>query len=69
MGVYLCLNDTNIHTSDIQTAINYNTIQSFEKIREDNINLIYFSKASHKIKKKAEQLACQYAIKSIQMND
>ena len=69
MGVYLCLNDTNIHTSDINTAINYNTIQSFEKIREDNINLIYFSKASHKIKKKAEQLACQYAIKSIQMND
>ena len=69
MGVYLCLNDTNIHTSDIKTAINYNTIQSFEKIKEDNINLIYFSKASHKIKKKAEQLACQYAIKSIQMND
>lgn len=69
MGVYLCLNDVNIHNIDIKNAIDFKEIKSFENIINQNINFIYFSKASHKIKKKAEQLACQYAIELIQQYD
>ena len=65
MGVYLCLNDVNIHNTNIEDAIHYKDIGSFEKIQENNNSLIFFSKASHKIKKKAEQLACQRAIELI----
>ena len=65
MGVYLCLNDTNIHNTNIQEAIHIDTIKTLQDIKDNNINLIYFSQASHKIKKKAEQLACQYAINKI----
>jgi len=65
MGVYLCLNDTNIHNIDIKEAISIDEIDSIQDIKDKNINFIYFSRASHKIKKKAEQLACQYAIEKI----
>jgi dsRNA-specific ribonuclease len=66
MGVYLCLNDKNIHNINIDDAVIFSTINSFENIKEQNIDLIFFSSASHKIKKKAEQLACQKAIQFIQ---
>ena len=66
MGVYLCLNNTNIHNNDIKKAISFDDIKSFESIKEKGLDFIYFSKASHKIKKKAEQLACQYSIELIQ---
>jgi dsRNA-specific ribonuclease len=69
MGVYLCLNDINIHNISIEQAISFETIKSFDKIRDNNINFIYFSKATHKIKKKAEQLACQSAIQLIKQFD
>ena len=65
MGVYLCLNDVNIHNINIEDAIHYKNIGSFEKIQEMKHSFIFFSKASHKIKKKAEQLACQRAIELI----
>ena len=32
---------------------------------KENIDLVYFAKGSHKIKKKAEQMACQEALKLI----
>jgi dsRNA-specific ribonuclease len=66
MGVYLCLGDKNIHNVDIKNAISFNDIKTFEAIKNKNIELIYFSSASHKIKKKAEQIACQKAIEIIQ---
>ena len=65
MGVYLCLNDTNIHNINIEEAIPIDSIKTLQDIKDNNINFIYFSQASHKIKKKAEQLACQYAIDKI----
>ena len=65
MGVYLCLNDVNIHNTTIENAVHYKDIGSFEKIQEMNHSFVFFSKASHKIKKKAEQLACQHAIELI----
>ena len=62
MGVYLCLNDTKIHHVNIHDAVDFKTIGSFENIQAQNHSFIYFSKAVHKIKKKAEQIACQEAI-------
>lgn len=64
-GIYLCLGDTTIHNCDMDSAVDFNTIKSFDYIKENNIELIYFSKASHKIKKKAEQMACEKAICAI----
>ena len=46
--------------------MDFSNIKKLNKIVEDNINFIYFSRASHKIKKKAEQMACEKAIKLIQ---
>ena len=65
MGVYLCLNETNIHNVELKEAIHFKTIQSFEKIHENHYDFIYFSRSSHKIKKKAEQMACEEAIRLI----
>ena len=66
MGVYLCLNGLNIHNVNINDATHFSNIKKIPNIIENNINFIYFSSASHKIKKKAEQMACEKAIKLIQ---
>jgi dsRNA-specific ribonuclease len=64
MGVYLC-----IHTTlDIKKAINYEKIGSFEAIKKMSNPIIFFGSGVHKIKKKAEQLACLEAIKKIECN-
>lgn len=65
MGVYLCLNGLNIHSADVKDAEHFDNIKSFQQIRDGGHSFIYFSKASHKIKKKAEQIACQKAIELI----
>ena len=71
-GVYLCLNQS-IHTQDIKTAVNiqdlkgdnkFKTIQDMAK--DNNPVLIFLSSACHKIKKKAEQVACQNIISLIE---
>jgi hypothetical protein len=62
MGVYLCLNGVSIHNANLDDAISFDTLMSFEKIHEEQHSLIYFSQSSHKIKKKAEQVACAQAI-------
>ncbi len=69
MGVYLCLNDNSIHNVDINDAIDFKTLSCLSDITINEYELIYFGKASHKIKKKAEQLACQNAIKFINNNN
>lgn len=69
MGVYLCLNDLNIHNANMKDAVDFKTIQSFDKIHEGGHSLVFFSRSSHKIKKKAEQNACQIAIELIQSFD
>jgi dsRNA-specific ribonuclease len=70
MGVYLCLGQE-IHEVKMDDAINFTTIGSFEKIHEklekdksDKL-FIFMGKGVHKIKKKAEQIACEEAIKLI----
>lgn len=69
MGVYISFGQ-NIHNANINQAINIQKIKNIKEIHtklEDNpLLLIFLSKASHRIKKKAEQLACENAIKIIE---
>ena len=69
MGVYICFGQ-NIHNANIKEAIDFNKLRSFKAIHEKletNPNLLVFlTKSQHKIKKKAEQVACDLAIKLIE---
>ena len=68
MGVYLCLGQE-IHEVKISDAIPYSKVGSMIKIHEkfekDKKLFIFLGKGTHKIKKKAEQTACELAIKLI----
>ena len=68
MGVYLCLGQE-IHEAKINNAIKYDIFGSFSKIHDyienNNKVLIFLGKGIHKIKKKAEQIACDEAIQAI----
>lgn len=65
MGVYICLGQQ-IHNLSHNDAIPFTNFGSFEKIHEyiqsNNSVLIFLASAEHKIKKKAEQLACEIAL-------
>ena len=65
MGLYICFGQ-NIHNANINNAISYENIGSFKNIHElletNEKLLVFLTKADHKIKKKAEQLACENAI-------
>ena len=71
MGVYICLNES-IHNTDIENAEPFSNYGSFNKITEYNENnnkkpiFIFLASATHKIKKKAEQLACEKALDLIE---
>jgi ribonuclease-3 len=68
MGVFICLGQE-IHEVTVTKAIKYTEIGSFAKIQEmlaDNSKqFIFMGKGLHKIKKKAEQIACEEALKLI----
>jgi hypothetical protein len=63
MGVYLCLED--IHGLNPEKAVPFEQIKTFENIKKNNHTFIFFASGTHKIKKKAEQLACFEALKQI----
>lgn len=69
MGVYICLGRA-LHQMRIEQAIPYLTYGSFENIQNvyqrDGFVFVFLASGSHKIKKKAEQLACDMAIKQIE---
>ena len=69
MGVYICFGQ-NIHNVNIKNAIEFSKLKTFKAIHdklENNPNLLVFlTKSQHKIKKKAEQIACDLAIKLIE---
>ena len=69
MGVYICFNKK-IYDYNIEDSINFDQFNSFEKIHQylntNNELLVFLSKSEHKIKKKAEQLACKIAIEKIE---
>ena len=68
MGVYLCLNCKS-HEVTHKDSISYDTFGSFENIHkyleEHDSVFVFFADSKHKIKKKAEQAACQIAIDKI----
>ena len=68
MGVYLCLGKS-IHKVDINDAIPFEKFGNFENIHKffnsNNYVFILIGVGKHQIKKKAEQLACENAIKLI----
>ena len=65
MGLYICIGQY-IRNVDITQAINITSFTSFkdihERIEKNKRILVFLSMGEHKIKKKAEQLACQNAI-------
>ena len=69
MGVYICLGQE-IHETSINKAIKFSDIGSFaniHKLLETNEKLLVFmGKGIHKIKKKAEQIACEEALKQLE---
>lgn len=61
MGVYLCVGQS-IHQVERANAVDFSHFGTFEKVHETlaiNPVFIFLGKATHKIKKKAEQLACE----------
>ena len=68
MGVYICLGQE-LHQVKVKDAIIYTQNDSLIKLREkfeENGKLfVNFGKGIHKIKKKAEQIACETALKLI----
>tara|TARA_B100001769_G_scaffold275318_1_gene277211 strand:+ start:2517 stop:3533 length:1017 start_codon:yes stop_codon:yes gene_type:complete len=71
MGVYICLNQS-IHNINIKEAEKFSKYGSFKNITDhikdkpDTPIFIYLASAIHKIKKKAEQLACEKALDNIE---
>ena len=65
MGVYLCLGKE-IYHMDYNDAIKYSDLNTFANIRkhyeEKGYILVHFASGTHKIKKKAEQMACEFAL-------
>jgi dsRNA-specific ribonuclease len=72
MGVYLCLGQQIFHLThndsvDISFFKNYKVIHDY--IEENSKVLIYMGEGQHKIKRKAEQTACNEAIRALENFD
>ena len=72
MGVYLCLGQP-IHTVSPPNATNISVFKNFRAIQdyvaENGKIFIFMGEGQHKIKRKAEQIACDEAIRFIEAND
>jgi hypothetical protein len=72
MGVYLCLGQP-IHMVSPPNATNISVFKNFRAIQdyvaENGKIFIFMGEGQHKIKRKAEQIACDEAIKFIEAND
>ena len=68
MGVYICLNQQ-IHAVSPNDATDFSNFGCFEKIQQEVEKevklLIFMGSGTHKIKKKAEQIACEEAIRKL----
>ena len=66
MGVYLCLG-TLIHEVEIKNALSYQLLGSYQAIHdyvtEHGSIFVFMGEGKHKIKKKAEQIACEEALR------
>ena len=67
MGVYLCLGQM-VHSLSHTDAVPINIFSSFQIIHEyvcfHGKVLVFLGEGHHKIKKKAEQIACESAVLS-----
>ena len=68
MGVYLCIGQQ-IHNLGYEEALHINNIKTFQFIHEYVEKMgkifVYLGEGQHKIKRKAEQLACEGALNKI----
>ena len=73
MGVYLCLGQP-IYSVKIKDAIHINSLNSFKGV-QDYINehngkiFLFLGEGQHKIKRKAEQIACNEALIFLKIDD
>jgi hypothetical protein len=69
MGVYLCLGQEIYHLTH-KNALHVNKFANFKAIHnyllENKKVFIYMGEGQHKIKRKAEQIACNEALKIIE---
>lgn len=72
MGVYLCLGQP-IHSVTPKDAVNMATHENFKSIQDfvakNGKAFIFLGEGQHKIKRKAEQIACNEALQVIGIND
>jgi hypothetical protein len=65
MGVYLCLGQQ-FYEADYHNAYKYSDLKSFSSIysivQNESKIVVFFAQGTHKIKKKAEQIACELAL-------
>jgi dsRNA-specific ribonuclease len=71
MGVYLCLGQP-IHSVNIIDAIHINTLNNFKAVQDYIIDnngkiFLFLGEGQHKIKRKAEQIACNEALKFLNL--
>jgi len=68
MGVYLCLGQQ-IHNLSFNEAIHINKLRTFKAVHEHVSNygkiFLFLGEGQHKIKRKAEQIACEEALQKI----
>lgn len=70
MGVYLCLGQP-IYSVNISDAVHINTLHSFKAVQDyiaehDGKIFLFLGEGLHKIKRKAEQIACNEALKLLE---
>jgi dsRNA-specific ribonuclease len=72
MGVYLCLGQQ-IHTLKHSDAVDISFFKNFKSIQdfvtESGKAFIFMGEGQHKIKRKAEQIACNEALKFLKIDD
>jgi len=68
MGVYLCIGQP-IHAVSVHNATHIDQVKTFKEIQEWIVKvgkvLIFLGEGQHKIKRKAEQIACNEALQKI----
>ena len=70
MGVYLCIGQP-VYTLTHKDAINIDRLKTFKMIHEyieiNNKLFLFLGEGQHKVKRKAEQIACNEAIQKIEL--
>jgi dsRNA-specific ribonuclease len=72
MGVYLCLGQQ-IYNVKIENAVHINTLNSFKAVQDyvlqhDGKIFLFLGEGQHKIKRKAEQIACNEALQFLHIS-